>query len=237
MLSRNVTLIVHYLLDNFIPPILRDCKWFMWPVIRFTCGSKTGMVMEFKEKFPFMTEDELSDYYELIKDGPINKREMDLNTACLDYILNNLVGESVLDAACGRGGLLKKLRDKYPNVKLSGCDLVIDEMDATCTQASLYSLPFNDDSFDTVICTHALEHVRDHKKALNELMRVSRKRLIIVVPKQREYLYTPNLHVHFLPYLYRFKIFIGLEAANYLELKGDFLCVIDKQPKRDTHIR
>ena len=228
MLNRNINLILNYLLDNFIPPILRDCKLFMWPVIRYVYGSKTDAIMGFKEKLPFMTEDELSGYYELIKDAPINKRETDLNTACLDYILNNIVGESILDAACGRGGLLKKLRDKWPNMRLHGCDLVMNQMDVPCTQASLYSIPFNDNSFDTVICTHALEHVRDHKKALNELVRVCGKRLIIVVPKQREYLYTPNLHVHFLPYLYRFKIFIGIEAASYFNLKGDFLCVIDK---------
>lgn len=33
-------------------------------------------------------------------------------------------------------------------------------------------LPYNDDSFDSVICSHVLEHIRDDKKAIKELFRV-----------------------------------------------------------------
>jgi len=36
------------------------------------------------------------------------KLESDLNTACTNYLLDNIVGESVFDAACGRGALLKR---------------------------------------------------------------------------------------------------------------------------------
>ncbi len=95
-------------------------------------------------------------------------------------------------------------------------------------QANLYSLPFEANSFDTVLCTHALEHVRNPREALRELLRVTGRRLIIVVPKQRPYLYTPDLHVHFLPYMYSFKAFIGIKDAEYLEIKGDFVCRIDR---------
>ena len=234
MLNRNITLIVHYILDNLIPPIFRDNKWLMRLFIKIAYGSYTDAVMEFKGKYPFMSEDEISNYYELTKDAPINKRESDLNTTCLNYILENIVGESVLDAACGRGALLKKIQINDPSKELCGADIVLNEhidqkWKGRFVQSSICTLPFDDCGFDTVICTHALEHIRDYKKAIGELFRIAKKRLIIVVPKQREYQYTPDFHIHFFPYLYSFKAFIGIEDANYFELKGDFLCVVDRK--------
>jgi ubiquinone/menaquinone biosynthesis C-methylase UbiE len=61
-------------------------------------------------------------------------------------------------------------------------------------------LPFPDASFDTVICTHVLEHILDLRGMVSELRRVCRRRLIIVVPREREYRYTFNPHFHFFPY-------------------------------------
>lgn len=42
--------------------------------------------------------------------------------------------------------------------------------------------------------------------ALAELRRVAKRRLIIVVPKQRNYKYTFELHINFFPYLFDLKI-------------------------------
>ena len=232
MLGRDITFIANYILDNWVPPILRDCKWFMRPIIRIAYGSCTDAVMAFKDKFPFMDESELSAYYELIKDSPINRRESDLNKKCLNYLLENVLGcnaSSVLDVACGGGGLLKKIKEKYPGIYCHGSDIVLPDTDIPMTQASLSeALPFESSSFDIVLCTHALEHIRSPKKAIAELIRIAKKRIILVVPQQREYKYTPDLHVHFLPYMYSFKAFIGIKEAQYLKLKGDFVCVIDK---------
>jgi ubiquinone/menaquinone biosynthesis C-methylase UbiE len=61
-------------------------------------------------------------------------------------------------------------------------------------------LPFAPCAFDTVICTHTLEHVQNLTAAIDELRRVTRRRLIIVVPRQRPYRYTFDLHLHFFPY-------------------------------------
>ena len=46
----------------------------------------------------------------------------------------------------------------------------------------LPNLPYEDNSFDTVICSDVLEHLSDDKKALNDLMRVAKKKVIITVP-------------------------------------------------------
>lgn len=94
-------------------------------------------------------------------------------------------------------------------------------------EATLTKLPFKNNYFDTVICTHALEHIKDYHCALEELRRVCRKRLIIVVPKQREYKYTFDLHLNFFPYKYDIQKFLNNEEAWIFEIGNDWICVED----------
>lgn len=85
-------------------------------------------------------------------------------------------------------------------------------------EGSLTKLPFDDNEFDVVVCTHALEHIKDIAKALSELRRVCRKKLIIVVPRQREYRYTVDLHINFFPYEYDLRRLMQLEKTAKVEL-------------------
>jgi SAM-dependent methyltransferase len=41
-------------------------------------------------------------------------------------------------------------------------------------RADICDLPFEDDSFDVILCNHVLEHIPDDRKALSELYRVMR---------------------------------------------------------------
>jgi len=54
----------------------------------------------------------------------------------------------------------------------------------TFKQASAYELPYKDNSFDLVICTEVLEHLEEPTKAFKEMLRVSKKYLIISVPNE-----------------------------------------------------
>ena len=67
-------------------------------------------------------------------------------------------------------------------------------------KGNMENIPFADNSFDTVVSTHSLEHAADIERAVRELRRVAREKQIIVVPGQREYKYTFDLHLHFFPY-------------------------------------
>ena len=97
----------------------------------------------------------------------------------------------------------KKINER---VQVVACDMVISpEMriknpEIDFRAVNIEDLPFIDSAFDTVVCTHTLEHVLDIERAISELRRVAKKRLIIVVPKQRPYKYTFDLHIHFFPY-------------------------------------
>ena len=42
-------------------------------------------------------------------------------------------------------------------------------------KADITNLPFDDDSFDVILCNHVLEHIQDDIKAMRELFRVMKK--------------------------------------------------------------
>ncbi|HEX8380976.1 MAG TPA: methyltransferase domain-containing protein, partial [Allosphingosinicella sp.] len=89
-----------------------------------------------------------------------------------------------------------------------GADLAPPEGDwpsnLSFVEGWLGRLPFADNSFDTVVCTHTLEHILDIDGAVADLRRLAKRRLILVVPRERESRYPLNLHVHFFPYAHSF---------------------------------
>ncbi|MGM0462896.1 MAG: class I SAM-dependent methyltransferase [Fibrobacterota bacterium] len=47
---------------------------------------------------------------------------------------------------------------------------------------TIYDLPFEDDAFDTVLCSHTIEHVDDPRRFYTELERVGREVTLVVPP-------------------------------------------------------
>ncbi len=202
-LSRDITSKINRLIDQMLPPFLRDSYWFMYPFVWLIFKEKTKYFLTFKDRAPYLTEEEFTEYYVELVDKHI-KRPTDLSKACVVKIMDEVVGPKVLDIACGRGYLVEKLAtDK--SLEIVGVDIIIlDNLkNANNTKylpGNVECIPFPDKHFDTVICTHTLEHVFHLDKALNELRRVTRQKLIIVVPRQRPYKYTFDLHIRFFPY-------------------------------------
>jgi SAM-dependent methyltransferase len=58
-----------------------------------------------------------------------------------------------------------------PNLDYVSTDL---ERARAMVKADITNLPFADDSFDVILCSHVLEHVVDDRKAMRELYRVLR---------------------------------------------------------------
>ena len=220
-ISRSLALKIHFILDQLLPPFLRDSKIFMWFPLKIIFSSKTKDMMEFKESIPFMSYEEYVSVYETTAPYHIS-RETDINPSCIQAILKYIIGPSVLEVGCGRGFLARKI--KTAGYDVTATDIVfnerLNELDETIKffNADMSALPFDNNVFDTVICTHVLEHVIDFKKSVSELRRVAKKRLIIVVPKQRTYRYTFDLHLRFFPYIHSFLL------EMYPLQKGSFFC-------------
>jgi len=226
-ISRKLSNVIRFVLDELIPPFIRDSKWFMLLPFKVLFGSKSNYFFEFKEKLHQMNTEDIAEIYRQTEDVHL-ARKTDLNNKCIDSILNNISGNKVLDVGCGRGYLTGLLENEYD---VTGVDFVEHNQFKTLSprtqfiKAEITRLPFDDNSFDTVICTHTLEHVREIDIALSELRRVCSERLIIVVPKQRPYKYTFDLHIHFFAHEYDFKNFVcdnSIERESYIEtLEGD----------------
>jgi SAM-dependent methyltransferase len=89
---------------------------------------------------------------------------------------------SILDAGCGDGAALLRLRERFGPERLVGVDIDPDMVrkagpnaraaDARVECADLRKLDWSDASFDLVLCHQTLHHVSDQEGALCELHRV-----------------------------------------------------------------
>lgn len=159
--------------------------------------------MSFKKRAPKMSAADLRAEYEFLADVHLD-RPTDLNQECLSRILESVVGPKLLDAGCGRGFLVQKLLEQS-DYQITGVDHRVESglgarfPKVEFKEMNMESLEFEDNQFDTVICTHSLEHLVHFQKAVRELRRVCKRRLIVVVPRQRPYKYTFDLHLQFFP--------------------------------------
>lgn len=228
MINSKVSTTIRVLLDELLPPAIRDTRWFFAPIIKLS-GAKIDM--DFKIKAPFWTEEEFCDAYE--KAAFI--RSTDLTNKTELFVLENLSGKTLLKVGCGNGDLAIKCAKRGLVVTASDIAGNIVKQLATTAKdlnikintavASAEELPFTDKSFDTIICTHVLEHTRDIQKTINELKRVAQKRVVIVVPKQRNFRYTCDYHLHFFNNPEHLILALGIKNA-YCKVIDHCLCYI-----------
>lgn len=198
---------IRFVIEDVLPPILRDSRLFRL-LVKSAWGDHVDRFASFRERAAFLTQEE---YDHLYSEYPHIHDETDNSESCIQHIVADIVGESVCDVGCGSGALLRRIkRDKPALTSLTGVDVQLEEVGTSAesgiryVQAHVEQLPFPNQAFDTVICTHMIEHVLDYRAAISELRRIARKRLIIVVPREREYRYTFNPHFHFFPYVHSF---------------------------------
>ncbi|HEU4716711.1 MAG TPA: class I SAM-dependent methyltransferase [Bacteroidia bacterium] len=201
-MNRNLTNSIRFVLDEFLPPVIRDSRFFMYPLFFIWYkGKNVSKLMRFKERAGKMTDREYAGYYEMY--DAIANRETDLNRESIQFILDQSAEnrhDRIIDVGCGKGFLLKLLKENgYTDI--SGCDIIREMKDDSIpfTEGKIEQLPFPDKSFDVVICNHTIEHITDSRKAIAELKRIARKKIIITTPRQKYYRYTFDLHVNFFP--------------------------------------
>lgn len=204
-MNREMTNRVRFVIEDIVPPFLRDSALFRW-MAQLAWGEHITHLARFRERAPFLTPEE---YAELYRKHPRVHEGTDNSARCIEEISQAIVGDSVCDVGCGTGALLKRIRQAQPHLsRLTGVDFVIDDASrlegVEYVAAKIESLPFEDGEFDTVICTHVIEHILEYRQAIAELRRIARRRLIIVVPREREYRYTFNPHFNFFPYTHSF---------------------------------
>jgi len=109
----------------------------------------------------------------------LNKLQVDLLLKTRRYMRGYL-----LDAGCGE----KPYSLIYDELveKSIGCDVehCIHDQSSVDVYATLDKLPFENDTFDTILCTNVLEHVAENVKSFSELSRVLKSNgcIIAIIP-------------------------------------------------------
>lgn len=103
-------------------------------------------------------------------------------------------GMKVLDLGCGRGFYTKALALLHPGVQISALDLneeylnqaikLATEKNVSFVKADARDLPFIAESFDFVVCSEVLEHIKEDGEVIMEIYRVLKKegKVIFTVP-------------------------------------------------------
>lgn len=124
--------------------------------------------------------------------NPIQKFLIKNYYSSLISLAKPLKAESIIDAGCGEGFTMDKILKSDVVNKIEGIEYSKDAIifgkklfpDLKFVQGTVYELPYKNSSFDLVVCTEVLEHLEDPAKALKEMLRVSKKYLIISVPNE-----------------------------------------------------
>ena len=226
--SVRVTKAVRRFLDLGLPVFIRDSPWLMRPMFHYWFkGHHVHEAMTFKDLAYDLPEAELLDLLGQIETRG-DDRETDLGAVTVRSIverLGHLPGDaSALDVGSGRGYLARVLTDK--GLRVTGIDL----REPTPGNASFpfvhgdigRPLPFADDSFDLVVSTHVLEHLKFPAAAVREMWRVAKHEVWVVVPKQRYAYYTPDLHLHFFPNRSSLNALMGRDPLECFETEDEW---------------
>ncbi len=106
--------------------------------------------------------------------------------AAQDYVEGSL-----LDVGSGRGHIAQEIQ-KRKNNKVQLLD--VKDLNETKLPYTLFDgerIPFEDNSFDTLLVCYVLHHTKDPAKLLRECARVSRKRIIIFEDNPKSLLTKP----------------------------------------------
>jgi ubiquinone/menaquinone biosynthesis C-methylase UbiE len=112
--------------------------------------------------------------------------------ALLHELAAPAAGDRVLEVGCGAGHVLERF-DGQPRTGIDLSPTMIERSrrrlgDAVeLLQGSAEALPLDDGSFDVVLCTEVLEHTREPRRVIAELLRVAAPgaRVVVSIPNER----------------------------------------------------
>jgi len=231
--SRRVTNLVRHIMDDWLPPVIREFR----PLSKALALAFHGphFDLDFKRKAFAMTDTEFAAAYARLPSGRKKAyRLTDMTDRQIGWMLEHVLGPDVLEVGCGYGVLAERLATRG-DLRVTATDLSAENIEVVRRRvesaglpirlevADAERLPFPDQTFDSTVTAHTLEHVRDFERVVQELVRVTRKRILVIVPCQRYYRYTIDYHLHFFPEPEQLILRMKLRRYHCEKVMGD-LC-------------
>lgn len=165
-----------------------------------------------------------------------------------DQNLRTYAPHNILDIGCGDGGRTIRIA-KYYNVSMNnvhGLDYNVDLI-TTCKKVFNASsidletdhIPYEDNTFDLVICNQVLEHLKNYKKTISEAIRVTKNQgyIVLGIPNlahliNRIYLllgfqplciHLDSSHVRSFTHRNFVKLLNSLESVRLIDSKGSLM--------------
>jgi SAM-dependent methyltransferase len=130
-------------------------------------------------------------YDKYASSNPVERRLMAGFFTALDACLPVRAPASVLEVGVGEGEVSARVLERYPAAAVTGVDLPDAALAAEWRERGVVALfgdiarlPFPSGAFDLVLAIEVLEHVPDPAAGLAELARVSRRDLVLSVPRE-----------------------------------------------------
>lgn len=100
--------------------------------------------------------------------------------------------ETVLEVGVGEGFLSGYLSEKFPEKRFTGVDVRAEDLERVRAlfpriethAGSAYDLGALEPGYDLVICAEVMEHLVEPERALDEILRLRPKRLLLSVPHE-----------------------------------------------------
>ncbi|MDB5282006.1 MAG: class SAM-dependent methyltransferase [Bacteroidota bacterium] len=132
-------------------------------------------------------------YFSMVGEAATNANQKRIRDTEWDAVQGHIKpGGKFLDVGCGTGYCMLKAKELFncevfgidPAPLAAGVGRYQNDTGLTITKGSAEDIPFGDKLFDTVYCSHVLEHTTDSAKSLEEMSRVMKDdgTLIIGMP-------------------------------------------------------
>ena len=204
------------------------------------------ILYEFRDNFNKGLYEDLSIFYN--NNSPYQlartSRNTDINSKHIKQILS-LIREnkpkSILDAGCGTGYLINLIEKENYNKSISALDYNIpnslkNKSQYKCFEGEILEKlkDFDDDTFELVICSHVLEHIKLPELVFRDLRRITTNHLLIICPLENNFKWGMNYHINFFKNQLSFAKFVKnigsvkekvLDKSYYSKFLGDLLYI------------
>jgi ubiquinone/menaquinone biosynthesis C-methylase UbiE len=191
-MKRELANLIRTLIDEALPPIVRERFPFAWAA-RLWLGPK--FQPDFKQRAYAMSDRDYIKAYDTVS-GVYGSRDADTTPKQMQWIVDHIdASDKVLEIGPGNGRLTKLLRGSGRDV--TTLQFHPGDGSGKAVVGMAEQIPLRDKSFDVTVVSMVLEHVRRLTTTFLELQRVTRKRVLIVTPRQRFYRITFDYHLQF----------------------------------------